>query len=174
MPHTVKAFDDDLSGLAAEVGQLGLLATGEIADAIKALVGRDAALARAVVARDPKLDALELQIQEQAVRLVALRQPVAVDLRRALAAMKMASNLERCGDLAKNLAKRILAVGDDDLPAPLIRPIEQMGRLVLGRLETALAAYAAYLINAGQFLLKLRAARLEAPASLTLAGEAAR
>ena len=140
--HTVSAFDEDLGRLADDVGRLGELAAGEVADAISALAGRDAALARQVIERDPNLDSLELQIEERAVRLVAIRQPVAVDLRRALAAMKMAGNLERCGDLAKNIAKRTLAVTDSDLPEPLIRPIERMGRLVLSRLETALAAYA--------------------------------
>jgi phosphate transport system protein len=142
MDHTVKAFDEDLGSLAQDVARLGLLATGEIADAIVALVNRDATLAQAVVDRDRKLDTLELEIEERAVRLVALRQPVAIDLRRALAAMKMAANLERCGDLAKNVAKRTLAIGDIAPPASLIAPIEQMGRLVLDRLETALAAYA--------------------------------
>jgi phosphate transport system protein len=142
MEHTVKAFDVDLAELADEIARLGALASAEVADSITALVNRDAQLALDIVERDRNLDALQLEIEERSVRLVALRQPVAIDLRRAVAAMKMASNLERCGDLAKNIAKRAMAVGDTDLPAPLMRPIERMGRLVLGRLDTALKAYA--------------------------------
>jgi phosphate transport system protein len=142
MEHTVKAFDADLAELSAEVARLGALASTEVADAVKALGDRNGQLALEVVERDRNLDALQLEIEEKSVRLVALRQPVAIDLRRAMAAMKMAANLERCGDLAKNIAKRALAVGDTELPAPLMRPIERMGRLVLGRLETALTAYA--------------------------------
>ncbi|MEO8113253.1 MAG: phosphate signaling complex protein PhoU [Phenylobacterium sp.] len=142
MDHTVKAFDEELSALTAEVSRMGGLAEIEAADAIRALLQRDPVLAQAVVERDHSLDALEIEIEQRVVRLMALRQPVAIDLRRAVAAMKMAANLERCGDLAKNIAKRALVVSEAEPMAPLMRPIERMGRLVLKRLADALQAYA--------------------------------
>ena len=141
MEHTVKAFDTDLAALADQVKQLGGLAVAESADAITALLERNAVIAQDVVARDAKLDDLQVEIEEAAMRLVALRQPVADDLRRALAAMKMAANLERCGDLAKNIAKRAILLSETELPAALMRPIDRLGQLVLRRLETVLGAY---------------------------------
>ena len=112
-----------------------------MADSITALLERNAVIAQDVVARDAKLDDLQVEIEEAAMRLVALRQPVADDLRRALAAMKMAANLERCGDLAKNIAKRAILLSETELPAALMRPIDRLGQLVLRRLETVLGAY---------------------------------
>jgi phosphate transport system protein len=149
--HTVTAFDRDLNALSAQVGQLGELAVAEAADAISALVHANAQLAAEVVERDRRLDELELEVEERVVRLMALRQPVAVDLRRAVAAMKMASNLERCGDLAKNIAKRAIIVSETDITPALMRPIERMGELVLKRLAAALQAYAdSDLVSAGE------------------------
>ena len=140
--HIAAAFDQDLDALSAQVRRLGELAVTEAADAIAALIGADAKLAAEVVERDRKLDALELEIEDSAVRLMALRQPVAIDLRRAIAAIKMSSNLERCGDLAKNIAKRALIIRETELTPALLRPIGRMGDLVLRRLEAALQAYA--------------------------------
>ena len=91
--------------------------------------------------RDDKLDEAERDIERKTIRLIALRQPVADDLRRAVAAMKVANNLERCGDLAKNIAKRTLVIIESDPLTPLTRSIERMGKLVLGRLSSVLDAY---------------------------------
>jgi len=140
--HTLKAFDEDLNSLTSLVAQLGKLAVEEVASAVTALAKRDVTLALTVVESDRNLDALESQIEDGCIKLMALRQPVAIDLRRAVAAMKMAGNLERCGDLAKNIAKRVMVISDTDLPAPLMRPIERMGRLVLKRLQAVIGAYA--------------------------------
>jgi len=140
--HILTAFDRDLADLAAQVAELGALAVSEAADAIAALTGADVVLAAEVVERDHRLDELELEIEERAIRLVALRQPVAEDLRRAMSAMKMAANLERCGDLAKNIAKRAMVVSDTEITPALLRPIARMGELVLKRLTAALDAYA--------------------------------
>ena len=141
MDHTLKAFDNDLAALKDQVATLGEMAASEVVDAIKALVEGDAALARSVIDRDRNLDVLEVALQETAVRLVALRQPVAVDLRHAVAALKMAANLERCGDLAKNIAKRSIALGGHERPQSLMAPIRALGDLVLRRLDMALRAY---------------------------------
>ena len=142
MEHTLTAFDHDLDSLSGLVAKLGALALDEVSGAVTALAKRDLQLAQTVVDSDRSLDTLEFEIEDGATRMMALRQPVAIDLRRAVAAMKMASNLERCGDLAKNIAKRAMVVAETDLPAPLMRPIERMGRLVLKRLETAIRSYA--------------------------------
>jgi len=141
MEHTIKAFDEELSTIKAEISRLGGLAEAEVADALAALVTRDPDLAQEVVERDAKLDQLELEIEERTTRLMAIRQPVAIDLRRAVAALKMSGNLERCGDLAKNIAKRALIVSETEPMAPLMRPIERMGKLVLRRLSEALDAH---------------------------------
>jgi len=142
MEHTLRAFDEELALLKAEISRLGGLAEAEVSDALASLITRDPRLAQQVVERDVKLDQLELQIEDRATRLMALRQPVAIDLRRAVAALKLSANLERCGDLAKNIAKRALIVSETEPMAPLMRPIERMGRLVLRRLRDALDAHA--------------------------------
>ena len=104
---------------------------------------RDVALARAVIDRDARLDAMHRDIERKAIRLIALRQPVASDLRRTLASMKLAVDLERTGDLAKNIAKRGLILAEGEPMQPLTRSIERMGKLVSMRLRDVLDAYAA-------------------------------
>jgi len=141
--HTVKAYGDELNQITAEVARMGGLAEAQVSDAIDSVARRDVALARAVVDRDMKLDALQRDIERKAIRLIALRQPVASDLRRTLGAMKMASDLERTGDLAKNIAKRALILAEAEPMQPLTRSIERMGRLVSTRLRDVLDAYTA-------------------------------
>jgi phosphate transport system protein len=142
MEHTVRAYDEELDAITAELARMGGLAEAEVADSIRAITGRDVALAEAVINRDARLDALEMEIERKAIRLIALRQPVADDLRRTVAAMKIASNLERCGDLAKNIAKRALVVTEADPVTPLSASIERMGELVTTRLKDVLDALA--------------------------------
>ncbi|MCC7267911.1 MAG: phosphate signaling complex protein PhoU [Caulobacteraceae bacterium] len=139
--HIVKSYDDDLNTVAAEVARMGGLAEAQVADAIGIIVKRDPHTAEQVVARDTRLDELHADIEDRAIRLIALRQPLANDLRRTVCAMKIAGELERCGDLAKNIAKRTLALADADPMLPLSRSIERMGKLVAGRLKDVLDAY---------------------------------
>jgi phosphate transport system protein len=141
--HTVKAYGDELNQLTAEVARMGGLAEAQVADAVDSVARRDIALARAVVERDVRLDAMHRDIERKAIRLIALRQPVASDLRRTLSAMKLAVDLERTGDLAKNIAKRGLILAEGEPMPPLTRSIERMGRLVSMRLRDVLDAYAA-------------------------------
>ena len=141
--HTVRAYDEELEGLTAELSRMGGLAEVEVVDAIRAIARRDVALAQGVIDRDARLDEIEAEIERRAIRLIALRQPVADDLRRAVAAMKVANNLERCGDLAKNIAKRALVIAESEPITPLTRSIERMGELVAGRLKDVLDAFAA-------------------------------
>lgn len=139
--HIVKSYEDELNSLAAECVRMGGLTEAQVADAVTGVVKRNQELAAAVVIRDDKLDEAERDIERKTIRLIALRQPVADDLRRAVAAMKVANNLERCGDLAKNIAKRTLVIIESDPLTPLTRSIERMGKLVLGRLSSVLDAY---------------------------------
>ena len=141
--HTVKAYGDELNQLTAEVARMGGLAEAQVADAVESVARRDVAQGRAVVERDTKLDAMHRDIEKKAIRLIALRQPVASDLRKTLSAMKLATDLERTGDLAKNIAKRGLAVTETQPMQPLTRSIERMGRLVSLRLRDVLDAYTA-------------------------------
>jgi phosphate transport system protein len=141
--HTVRAYDEELEGLTAELSRMGGLAEVEVVDAIRAIARRDVALAQGVIDRDARLDEIEAEIERRAIRLIALRQPVADDLRRTLAALKISMNLERCGDLAKNIAKRALVIAESEPITPLTRSIERMGELVAGRLKDVLDAFAA-------------------------------
>ena len=143
MEHTVRAYDAELDAITAELSRMGGITESEVADAVKAISRRDVALAQSVIARDAKLDALEKEIERKAIRLIAIRQPVADDLRRTVAAMKIASNLERCGDLAKNIAKRAVVIAEADPITPLTRSIQRMGQLVAGRLKDVLDAVSA-------------------------------
>src|ERR1700679_2369477 len=133
--HTHRAYDDELEALTAELSRMGGLAEVEVGDTIRAIARRDVALAQAVIGRDARLDEIEVDIERRAIRLIALR--------RTVAALKISMNLERCGDLAKNIAKRALVIAESDPINPLTRSIERMGELVAGRLKDVLDALAA-------------------------------
>jgi phosphate transport system protein len=141
--HTVRAYDEELDGLTAELSRMGGLTEMEVSDSIRAISRRDMILAQQVIARDARLDEIELDIERRAIRLIALRQPVADDLRRTFAALKISMNLERCGDLAKNIAKRAIVIAESEPLTPLTRSIERMGELVSARLKDVLDAFAA-------------------------------
>ena len=141
--HTLRAYDEELDAITAQLARMGGLAEAEVADSVRAIVKRDVKLAESVIGGDAKLDATELEIERKAIRLIALRQPVADDLRRIVGAMKISTNLERCGDLAKNIAKRALVIADSDPVTPLTGSIEGMGELVIGRLKDVLDALGA-------------------------------
>ena len=143
MEHTLRAYDEELETLTAELSRMGGLAEVEVGDSIRAIARRDVALAQAVIGRDARLDEIEVDIERRAIRLIALRQPVADDLRRTVSALKISMNLERCGDLAKNIAKRALVIAESEPITPLTRSIERMGELVSGRLKDVLDAFAA-------------------------------
>jgi len=139
--HIVKSFEDELNSLTAECARMGGLTEAQVGDAVAAVVKRNHDLAASVVGRDDKLDEAERDIERRAIKLIALRQPMANDLRRTMAAMKVANNLERVGDLAKNIAKRTLVIIESEPLTPLTRSIDRMGKLVLTRLTSVLDAY---------------------------------
>jgi phosphate transport system protein len=140
--HTMKAFDADLEELSRMVAEMGGLAEKEIADAIVALARRDVDLAQRVIAIDPTVDALQRSIEEKVILTIARRQPMAVDLRDIVGSLRVSNDLERIGDLAKNIAKRVLVLEGDIAFAQVIRGVEQMTKLVLGQLKQVLDAYA--------------------------------
>ena len=114
--HTAKAFDVDLQELTRMVAEMGGLAEKQIADAVDALARRDADRAQRTVASDPSIDALQAEIEERAVLTIARRQPMAVDLREIVGALRVSNDLERIGDLAKNIGKRVLALDGEFHP----------------------------------------------------------
>jgi phosphate transport system protein len=142
--HTAKAFDTDLQELTRLVAEMGGLAEKQIADSVDALAGRDAERAMRVVSVDPSIDALQHEIEEKAVLTIARRQPMAVDLREIVSALRISNDLERIGDLAKNIAKRVTALSGEFHPQKLIRGVEHMAEMVLGQLKEVLDSYAGH------------------------------
>jgi len=139
--HIVKAYDEDLAALKLMLAQMGGLAEQQLDDAIDALARRDTALADRVIQNDEKIDALEHQIEEKAILTIAKRQPMARDLREIMVAIRVSSDLERIGDLAKNTAKRTHAISEA-LPRKLMTGVTRMGRLAQEELKNILDAYA--------------------------------
>src|SRR5436190_1977146 len=117
--HTVHAYDDELASLKTMLAQMGGLAEELLEGAIESLVKRDVALADKVIAGDQRIDQLEHQVEEKAILTIAKRQPMARDLREIMVAIRISSDLERIGDLAKNTAKRTHAISDP-LPRKLV------------------------------------------------------
>ena len=142
--HTLKAFDTDLQELMRKVAEMGGLAERQIADAIRALMERDMDLAEHVIAADPTVDAMQHEIEEKAILTIARRQPMAVDLREIVGAMRVCNDLERVGDHAKHIAKRVVALDLDLHPQKLIRGVERMGSMVSSLLKQVLDAYASH------------------------------
>jgi phosphate transport system protein len=140
--HTAKAFDADLQELLRQVAEMGGLAERLIADSVSALTRRDVELAKRVVANDAAVDTLQHEIEEKSVLTIARRQPMAIDLREVVGALRVSNDLERIGDLAKNIAKRVTALSGDFHPQKLIRGVEHMSALVLAQIKRVLDAYA--------------------------------
>jgi phosphate transport system protein len=141
--HTVTAYETELKALEASIVAMGELAAGQVRDAVSSIAAQDLALAEAVIERDAELDLMEARTGEGVIRLIALRQPVAEDLRYTMSAMKIASDLERCGDLAKNIAKRAMLIGAAEHHDLGLGSIVRMGDLVMGRLQQVLISYRA-------------------------------
>jgi phosphate transport system protein len=139
--HTSRAFDIDLQDLARVVAEMGGLAEKQIGESVDALNSHDLALAQRVIALDDKIDMLQREIEEKAILTIARRQPMAVDLRDIVGALRVANDLERIGDLAKNIAKRVGALDDDIELTKVLRGVEHMADLVLSQIKDVLDAY---------------------------------
>jgi phosphate transport system protein len=140
--HIRSAFDHDLEAAQANVMRLGGLVEQALLDAAEALEARDSALAERVRAGDAAIDGLDELIQADCARIIALRAPTASDLRVVLSVMRVSSGLERCGDYAKNLAKRALVLMNGPQVAGTAASIRRMAREVVALLRDALNAYA--------------------------------
>jgi phosphate transport system protein len=142
--HTVKAFDQDIGQLRGLIAQMGGLAEQAIHDAMKALQRGDTALAKDVRRKDKQIDAIEAEVEKLVVRLIALRAPMADDLREVIAALKIAAVIERIGDYAKNIAKRVPMIhneGEDRIEAIALLPA--MAQLASDMVHDALDAFSA-------------------------------
>ena len=140
--HIVSSYDNDLQGLRRRISEMGGIAEKMLVDAIAALVRHDKPLAQTVIASDSRLDVLQREVEESAILTIARRQPLAVDLRETISAIRVSGDVERIGDLAKNNAKRAVAIGDDFQPQKIVVGLQHMSDLVQGQLKDVLDAYA--------------------------------
>lgn len=140
-PHIVSAFDDDLMVIQAKIAEMGGLAEDQLGKALEAISKGDRAMAQQVIDQDKKIDALEFEVEALATQTIALRQPMAQDLRVIISALKICSTLERIGDLAKNISKRAMTFKPG--PVKITSSIVRMGRATQAQLADVLNAYAA-------------------------------
>ncbi len=138
--HTIKAFDDDLDRLQALISQMGGMAEHAIRESMRCLTQRDLVGAERIVADDKKIDALEIEAERRAVQLIALRAPMAGDLRDVVAALKISSVVERIGDYAKNIAKRVPMLEDVGDIEPLSL-LPEMARIATEMVHDVLNAF---------------------------------
>ena len=139
--HTVRAYDTDITTLRTMLASMGGMAEEQLDNAITALARRDVVLADQVILRDDQIDKLEREIEERAILTIAKRQPMALDLREIMVAIRVSSDIERIGDLAKNTAKRTHAISEA-LPRRLSAGLSRMGAMAQGQLKCVLDAYA--------------------------------
>jgi phosphate transport system protein len=137
--HLVKSFDQQLKRLRNFLTEMGGIVENQVALAAEAILDRDASAATRAVEADPKVDALEREAEQFVIGLLALRQPMAGDLRQIVAALKISSELERIGDYAANVAKRSIVLAQFSLPVPLAG-LANMARLVQEQLKTIIDA----------------------------------
>ena len=140
--HTVRSYEDELALLDKKIAQMGGIAEQNLGLSFDALERRDPRLAEGVINSDRSIDALQREIEEQVISMIARRQPMADDLRHIMGALRITGDLERIGDLAKNIAKRALAIAHETHPKPLISGFRHMVELALRQLKDVLDAYA--------------------------------
>ncbi|MDL2399182.1 phosphate signaling complex protein PhoU [Rhizobium calliandrae] len=139
--HILSAYDEDLKFLTRRIAEMGGLAEQMVSDSVRALVNGDAGLAQKVISDDVILDHAEREVGDKAIVTIARRQPMAADLREIMGSIRIASDLERVGDLGKNTAKRVIAVQGTGVPRRLARGIEHLSELALVQLKEVLDVY---------------------------------
>ncbi|TKT75337.1 phosphate signaling complex protein PhoU [Aquamicrobium sp. LC103] len=152
--HIVSSFDDELKQIDRLIRDMAERASAMVSSATRSLLGSDAALAQRVISDDALMDASQRELDERAITLIAKRQPMAQDLRAVVAAIRMAADLERIGDLAKNIAKRVGAVGEAGAPRGLSHSIDAMAQMVIAQIEAVIEYYVA---RNAEALVELRA-----------------
>jgi phosphate transport system protein len=140
--HTVRAYDAELNELSQRIAEMGGLAEQQLADAISALITSNIELAQRVIANDTRIDRLQRQIEDSAIMMIAKRQPMAQDLREIVTSIHVANDLERIGDLAKNTAKRVIAIGGTFGSPRLVAGVEHMAEMSIAQLKDVLDAFA--------------------------------
>src|SRR5207244_7041093 len=140
-PHTIASYDTDLKALDELVGDMASRAEASLQDAANALFGGDVQLAQRVIAADAAIDLLQHGIEEKAIFTIATRQPVAIDLRQIVSTIRIASDLERIGDLAKNVAKRVIAIGEQPASAKVASSLAPLAARVRDQLRNVCTAY---------------------------------
>jgi phosphate transport system protein len=138
--HIVKSYDKDLNYLNHQITDMGQLVISQLKAAIQAVMNRDIVIATAVIEKDPMVDAFENEIDTVAVRTIALRQPVAGDLRSVIAALKISSHLERIADYAANISRRAISLSDVTKFPPM-SPVPRMALVAEGMINDVLNAY---------------------------------
>ena len=141
--HIVTSYEDELKNIVRRISEMGGQAERMVEQSVLALTRSDWGLAQSVVADDLLLDAAQRELDERAIMTIAKRQPMAIDLREIVGAIRISNDLERIGDLAKNIAKRVIAVHDHSQPIQLVRGLEHLSELALEQLKEVLDAYAA-------------------------------
>lgn len=140
-PHTVKAFDQELQALTRNTKMLGDFAGAQFTDAVRALLHGDWSLAQRVIDQDRRLDALRTELSTAAATVIARRQPLATDLDEVLTTFRVAEDLERIGDLAKNIAKRATAVASSYFPEDIVTRLDRLASLATEHLKAALETF---------------------------------
>jgi phosphate transport system protein len=140
--HIVSSFDQDLRGLRNLIAEMGGYAEKSVVDSVSALIRRDVEAAQRVISVDGTIDALQRAVEERAILVIAKRQPLALDLREIVSAIRVSNDLERIGDLGKNIAKRAVALDGQVQPIRIFGGFEHMADLVLGQLKQVLDSFA--------------------------------
>jgi phosphate transport system protein len=140
--HTTSAFDADLQKLVQLIAEMGGQVEKQFADSIDALLRHDRSRAEQVVARDGAIDALQQEIEERAVATIATRQPMAVDLRDIVGILRIAGELERVGDLAKNIGKRVVTLNGTEIPRKALSGVKHIANLAQKQLGDVLDSFA--------------------------------
>ncbi|ADZ71698.1 phosphate signaling complex protein PhoU [Polymorphum gilvum] len=139
--HTVTAYDEELRALAGRVAEMGGLAETLVNDAVTALLTQDLDRAHRTILADSRLDELQQDVEMRLIRVIARRQPMGQDLREIMAAGRIANDLERVGDLAKNIAKRVIAIDGDFNASKAAFGVEHMAELAMAQLKAVIDSY---------------------------------
>jgi phosphate transport system protein len=140
--HIVSSFDQELRDLRNMIAEMGGYAEKSVVDSVDALIKRDVALAQRVIVLDGAIDALQRNVEERAILVIAKRQPMALDLREIVSAIRVSNDLERIGDLGKNIAKRVVALNGQMQPGKIFGGFDHMADMVLEQLKQVLDAFA--------------------------------